>query len=212
MAAKYHYPNGIEKPRLLTSLLDNLWVRMAAAFGHAWVSQYGSSPQGVTGDTWSAALSGLNGEQIANGIRAAINEGKEFPPSVGRFKSLCLGVPSYAAVRLELRRREGMLSPFARLTWSNVDSYAFARADSTEADRMLRLAFDTAREHVMQGLPLPPEPEALLEPPAKPERTPAKRETVEREIARLDEVLGELNPGECPDVEVERGVRPEVEA
>ena len=189
LSARYRPHDGLEKRRLLTSLLECLWELMASGYGHAWTSQHGLAPEGTDGDLWAAMLSGLNREELERGVRAALAEGREWPPNVGRFKALCLGVPSFAAVRLELQRREAHLSPFARIVWMNVDSYAFARADSIEAGRMLRLAFDTAREHVMQGLPLPAEPEALLEPPAKPQRTPAKPETVEREIARMREVL-----------------------
>jgi len=213
MAPRYSPHSGLEKRRLLTSLLDRLWELMAAAYGHAWTSHNGLTPDGVTGDLWAAKLSGLTMEQLRRGVDAATSRMKDFPPNVGTFRGMCLGIPTFAAVSMEIKRRDGMLSPFARLLWTFVDSYAFARADYHQARLMLREAYDMASEHVMQGLPLPPEPVGLVEAPVKPERHPAKPETVEREIAHMRRVLHELEPGQCPDVEVERGVKPgEVEA
>lgn len=199
----------MEKKRILTSLLDKLWELMASAYGHAWTSQHGLTPQGMDGDLWAAKLSGLNLEQLQRGIELATNRCSEWPPNVGIFRGMCLGIPSFAAAILEIRRREGKLSPFARLMWTFIDHFRLARADAETADRMWRDAFDLACEYVMQNGELPPDPAGELEAPKPQPRTPAKPETVERELAKMAKVLGELGPGECPDVEIDRSVRPE---
>ena len=135
--------------------MAKFWLRMAALFGHTWASQYGDSPEGDAADTWAAALAGVAGPQIAHGLREVLKLGSDFPPSAPRFRALCLGVPSLAEVKIDMRNASDCRRPFTRLLWQYLDSYTFTRSDTGHAERMLRDAYDLAMAHVMSGGALP---------------------------------------------------------
>lgn len=163
---------------------------MAGMFGHTWISQYGAKPHGVGGDTWAAALSGINATQIANGLRETLLLASDFPPSAPRFRALCLGIPTFGSIRAEMVGRSGACTPFARLTWSFVDGYRFRMVDADKSDRMLRDAYEMARDHVMRGGDLPEPSVAIEEQPKEPVK-PASRETVEAAVRAATEALGD---------------------
>lgn len=158
---------------------------MAGMFGHTWISQYGPKPDGLGGDTWAAALSGISGAQLAQGLRETLLLASDFPPSAPRFRALCLGIPTIGAVRREIASRDAERSPFARLVWSFLDSYRMRHVDADKADRMVGDAYEMAREHVMRGGELPRESPAIErsapEPikPASPEAVAAALKSVE---------------------------------
>ncbi len=128
-------------------------------FGHTWASAYGDAPTGTTAETWASCLAGVTNAQIADGLRACLAEGAEFPPSAPRFRGMCLGIPSLALVRLELRG--GDHSQFTRAVWANIDGYRFRQSSADAADRMLRDAYELTREQVMRGHALPTPSEAI---------------------------------------------------
>lgn len=160
--------------RLSEALLDQLFLRMAALFGHTWTSQYGRTPGGVAGETWAAALAGLSNVELAHGLREVMKLGGEFPPSAPKFRMLCLGIPSFDFVRHALRTRQS--TAFVRLVWEFVDAHALAHADERGADRQLRGAYDLAREYILQGGRLNAEEQVLLERPAPAPLIPADPE------------------------------------
>lgn len=47
--------------------------------------------------TWASGLIGVTGEMMANGVRACIASGNEWPPSLPEFRAVCLPekVPHY---------------------------------------------------------------------------------------------------------------------
>lgn len=137
------------------SRIVELWRRMAAMYGHTWASQYGTQPEGTAADTWAAALAGLTGPQIAEGLRACVVEGEEFPPNAPRFRAMCCGIPSLARVRLEFTQGDAERSPFTRSVWMLIDGYAYRHASARDSDRMLRDAYELAREQAMRGVALP---------------------------------------------------------
>lgn len=163
---------------------------MGGLFGHAWASQYGEAPDGVAGDTWAAALADVTPERLAVGLRATLWLGKEFPPNAPRFLALCFGVPTFAAVRYELRNGEVPRTGFGILCWRFVDAYALRRADQREADRIVRDAYELASAHVMAGGELPEVP-ALLAKPEPECRVAASPETVARVLGELAEKLNQ---------------------
>lgn len=170
-------------------MMDEFWLHMAARYGHAWVSQYSAKPNGTAAAEWRATLSGLTREQVQHGFRADVLRGEAWPPSSPQFRALCLGIPTFGAVVHEI----GSSAPrtgFAALVWSYVDVYAFARADARDADRMIRVAYDLAREDVMRGATVPQVPEQALASPKHVERKPADPETALRHLAEIDEILG----------------------
>jgi hypothetical protein len=171
-------------------MLDRFWLRMAAMFGHSWVSQYGAQPDGVGGDTWSAVLADLTPQQIAGGLHATSRIAADWPPTAPRFRALCLGIPTMAECRIELRSGNPDPSPFARLLWSYLDGYNYRLASTEKADRMLRDAYELASAFVMDGGKLP-EPSPAIE-QAEPEpRKPADPESARRHIQELQALFGE---------------------
>ena len=169
-------PNDDPNPRagtmpstepLRQSVGDRLFERMASLYGHRWVSQYGAAFDGIAADTWGAALSGVTNQQIADGLRSCVAEGDEWPPSAPRFRSMCFGIPSFAAVKLA--RQRGEWTAFGTLVWQHLDAYAYRLAEIKAGDRMLREAYEIAREHVLTGGRLPERvPEIEHRAPTKP--------------------------------------------
>lgn len=161
-----NYPSPLPK-----SATDELWMRMASRYGHAWVSQYGPMPDGIAAAEWRGTLAGLTGDQMREGFDADAMRAAEWPPSSSKFRALCLGIPSLGSIRLEIdnlvkysKHHQGIiLSRFARGTWSRIDSYRFR--NSTNPDRLLREAYELTREFVMEGGTLPVEPVARIEAP-----------------------------------------------
>ena len=104
-------------------------------------------------------------DEVAIGDRAGslrvcrlVGTDDDWPPSDTAFRAMCLGVPTLAAVRFELRGQQ--YSAFARLVWQHLDTYAFSRAETGKAERMVKEAYNLARVHVMRGGALPAEPVA----------------------------------------------------
>lgn len=129
---------------------------MTEIYGHKWVSAYGESSdvEGAAG-TWAKGLSGVSPQQVADGLRACVASSDPWPPTLPEFRAMCLGVPSFPAVRMDTAK----VQPFTRLVWQNLDGYLYRQSSSDRADRMLRDAYELAREHVMRGGELP-EPSA----------------------------------------------------
>jgi len=160
---------------------------MAALYGHTWTSAYGDSSRGPAGAQWAKTLAGMTRAQIEAGIDACRAEGAEFPPSAPRFRAMCLGIPSLARVRLELTR--GQPSPFARMVWANLDVHRYRTESADRADRMLREAYELAREERMRGAELPEPPTASIEQQAPQPWVPPTPEERQR---ILDRVRGEV--------------------
>lgn len=158
---------------------------MLGMFGHTWASAYGDAPNGTTAETWASCLAGVSNQQIADGLRACLAEGAEFPPSAPRFRGMCLGIPSLARVRLELRGE--VTSQFTRAVWQNIDTYRFRQVSADVADRMVRDAYDLTREQVMSGQPLPEPSLAIAE-----EKHEVKVATPEQRAARAAEIAAAL--------------------
>ena len=160
---------------------------MLALYGNTWASQYGVEAKGLAAETWATALSGLSGEQLAEGLRTCVVEGREFPPGAPRFRAMCLGVPTFDRVQLELRKPD-TASRFSRAVWMYLDTYAYRTADTARAaERLLRAAYELAHESVMRGEPLPENPIGALAKPAPraPKITPGVAEQNLAECKRI---------------------------
>lgn len=175
--------------------IRTLWLRMTECYGHRWTSAYGEDAGAGAGLTWAKGLAKLTPEQLARGITAAIASADPWPPTLPAFRSLCLGIPSLAAVKHELRHGKGIRSPFVRLVWDRIDGYLIARADADRADRMLAEAYQLAAEYVMLGGPMPEPAAAAIEQrkAEKPER--ADPAVARQHIEQIMEMLG----GDEPD-------------
>jgi hypothetical protein len=171
---------------------------MLALFGHAWSSQYGTAADGIAAETWAVALAGVTGKQIADGLRATMALGKDFPPSAPRFRALCMNIPSQAMASRMIYGKESA-TPFSRHMWGYIDAYRFRTADMDKTDRMIVEAYGLTTEYLMQGGHLPDEPAAMLEAPHEEESTWTAEEAAEyarrrdevaqREIQKLADLL-----------------------
>lgn len=166
---------SVETPAapLATTPLRTLWLRMAEIYGHRWTAAYGDDPDRGAGETWAKGLAGVSPAQLAAGLTTSIASADPWPPTLPEFRARCLGIPPLASVRLD----GGKADPFTRLVWQSLDGYRYRQASADQSDRMLREAYELAREHVMRGGELPPEPvgEITQDPkkfvPADPERS-----------------------------------------
>lgn len=177
--------------------LRRVWERMAAIYPNKWRAAMGESPHSaegklsVYGDTWAKGLTGLTPEELGRGLEACITRTDPWPPVLPEFRALCLGIPSLAEVREDLQRDGADRAPFTVMVGRRMDPWAYRNADQRAADRMLREAYDDAREARMRGEPLP-EPLVQVEHDA-PEPVPATREQAQ---AHLDEIRRDLTQPE----------------
>ncbi len=165
--------------------MRTLWLRMAEIYGHRWASSYGE-PDGPGAQTWAKGLAGIAPAQLADGLSACIASADPWPPTLPEFRARCLGIPPLAAVRADIGTRA---TPFAALCWQHIDGYAFRTASRETSDRMLREAYEQAREHVMRGGALPAVAEALAA-PAEAERRRADPAVAARHLASITRMFG----------------------
>jgi hypothetical protein len=187
------------------SATDELWMRMASRYGHAWVSQYGPLPDGIVAAEWRDTLKGITHEQLRAGFAEDAMRAADWPPTSTRFRAMCLDIPTMATVRLDIDRlvrallplgshghgsREVRVSRFARVVWSYINSYEFRNESGRRADRMLREAYELASAYIMDGGELPVEPVALI---AEPEKAPPSPEQERRTKAAAAEALSKIS-------------------
>lgn len=169
---------------------------MAAIYGHRWTSAYGDACEDdsgaltLAGDTWRRGLFGVSDQSIGRGLDACVVAADPWPPTLPQFRAMTLGVPSLASVqRAILKKFEP--TPFVRLVWQHLDGHRMKLASSEVAERLVRDAYEQAREAVMRGEMLPEEPEAVLSAPVEEPRKPADPETIKKHCADLQALLGD---------------------
>lgn len=179
------------KPKPSALLADYLWLHMGATYPHKWTSAQGEDPRGTAGKVWAVELAGMTRGQIDAGLSACRNSADPWPPSLPQFKAACFGIPPLAAVRLDHAKADA----FTRQVWQYLDGHRYRQAPADQADRLLREAYELAREYVMRGGELPavvaeiahdkPEPK-----PADPERAQAAIDRIKRELSGRDRAAG----------------------
>lgn len=181
------------------AFLRRVWERMAAIYPNRWRAAMGDSPNSpeggltVYGDTWAKGLAGLRPDEIARGLEACITRSDPWPPVLAEFRALCLAIPSMAQVREDLTREHADREPFTIMVARRLDGHRYRTADAREAERLLREAYDDAREARMRGEPLPEPLLKVAHDPAPP--TPAPREVAQ---AYMDTIRRELGMVEQP--------------
>jgi hypothetical protein len=172
-------------------VMCRLWHRMGAIYGHRWSSAYGedATARGEAGEVWAKGLAGLTARQIGDGISAAMASADPWPPTLPEFRALCLGIPAFATVAHQIARPAPEQSRFVRLVWQYIDGWRFGQASTQESERMLRSAYEVAREHVMRGGALP-EPSPAIEAPKPRPIRPASEDVVRTEMQRIADALG----------------------
>lgn len=172
----------------------------------------GASPQDAdgslttAGDTWARALAGMDDIQLARGLKVAIigcDDG--WPLNLPMFRAACLGIPGMGEVRREIETPDAPRSGFAVLVWSLLDPYAFRRAEGRAAERMLKEAYDEARERVMRGEPVPA-PYVPLPPPEARPAVPARPEVARAALAEIASLFppGTTDPVAEPETQLTR--------
>lgn len=160
---------------------------MAEIYGHRWTASFGANPdtEGAAG-TWAKGLAGVTPTQLADGLKACITSSDPWPPTLPEFRAMCLGIPSLVSIRAEINGK-GDRTPFAILVWQRIDSYQFRMVSAKDADRMLREAYEDAREFVMGGGALPEVVGAVAH--EEKEVTPLTPEETKAKLARLQALL-----------------------
>lgn len=172
---------------------------MAAIYGPRWSSAYGErcdetdGKLTVAGDTWQRGLSGVGEKSIGVGLNACVLATDSWPPTLPAFRAMCFGIPSFASIKYELAHSKTERSAFGRQAWFFLDAYRFARSDVEHADRLLREAYDLTCEYVMQGMPLPAEPVALIE-EEKQVHVPASPDTATEHLAKMAALFQQAEP------------------
>jgi len=179
-------PPATPAPVSITAIAT-VWTRMAEIYGTRWTSGFGADPSTGAGSTWAKGLAGITAQQLGAGLTACIAAADPWPPTLPEFRARCLGVPSLAQVSNELRNG-GDRSGFTVLVGFKLDGYRYRGASASDADRMVREAYELAREHVMRGGEVPEPAATALPPPAK------VPEVVDRDAARaaLERAAAEL--------------------
>ncbi len=106
---------------------------MSRLYGHKFVSNFGASDDG----TWLMALSGLQRSDLSRGLTALLSHPDDWPPSVPRFKRMCLGIT------------ESHIESRAISLAKAHDSYSFELLPEKEAHRRVRQKLEQATEELM---------------------------------------------------------------
>lgn len=66
-------------------LIELLWERMTALYGHRWTSQHGAADDG----TWAKGLADIDPNSVGQAIKRLLNRGDAWPPSLPEFRMMC---------------------------------------------------------------------------------------------------------------------------
>jgi len=62
-----------------------VWAAMVGMYGQAWINKFGEEPDRF----WSGFLNGITPARIQRALRYTLENDKEFPPSLPKFKGYC---------------------------------------------------------------------------------------------------------------------------
>jgi hypothetical protein len=118
---------------------------MTAIYGHRWLSSYGPTD---TDDTWAAGLTNLSPSQIGEGVTACINSGEEWPPSLPKFRALCLGLPTLQQVTRNILSGDKTADEFTLHVWHNLDRHRFQQSSAIAAEKLVKDAYEVVRDKI----------------------------------------------------------------
>lgn len=184
-------PSAPDTPSTDLGTIARIWMVGLGLWSRKWEREYGRSPFDAndrpTADAvlWGRHLAGFDRRTILGALEAFALRGDTWPPNLPELRRACFGLPSFAQAKAAFCDAG---NPFVLLMRRNIDHYLLARAEQDRADRMLRDAYETACEQVMQGEPLPVVPPRL----EREERALviATPEQVAAHYRRLKEALG----------------------
>lgn len=164
---------------------------MTGIFGHRFLTNYGHDPRSVVADTWARTLADITPIQLGIGLQACAQGSDGWPPTLPDFRALCLGIPTFAAVKIDIGHDAPDRHPFTRLVWTHIDAFNFGQANQRDAERMLRDGYDHARELVMNGrASLNFEPLEVIAAPRSDPIKPATPEVVANVFDEIGATLG----------------------
>lgn len=170
--------------------LAQLWAVMLATYGHRWESAYGRHPEGVTAATWSVGLADVDPEDVAAAARDCLTFGDGWPPTLPEFRAIALGITSLAQVRADLDREDAHRQPFTRMVWRRIDAWNYRHADANQGERILREAYQLARDDRMAGTPLPETLQSVTYAPAPTEPHQRDEAAIAKTRAEIAKTLG----------------------
>lgn len=99
------------------SVVDRLFQRLAQLYGRAWLDLWAGVPMDGVKAEWAASLQGFDVETIRLALESLKTEGKQFPPNLPEFVSLCRQFVRRGPHRLALAspRYEPPANIFAKL-------------------------------------------------------------------------------------------------
>lgn len=141
------------RPPLPVQAMELIGATMTAAFHHRWTSIHGDDFAETSGTVWAVELAGLGQRAIERGLREAVRQ--PWPPSLGEFKGMCLGVLSLEEV---IRQRAGKAvdqHPFTVLVGRKLPEHDWRMADPRERSRLIAEAYRQACAHLLAGGKMP---------------------------------------------------------
>lgn len=194
----------VERQPQPIGVVARFWLAAIGVWGYKWTSHHGDLPVNddgsftIGGLLWARGLAEFSEPQITAAIERAITLGSEWPPNLPEMRTLCFGIPSLADVRDDATRAPEYRSAFTRLVWQHIDGFRYRQASIELADRMLRDAYELAREHVMRSGALPGDVAGELA-HEKREVVPASPEVARAAMERIAAELGlPMTPPESP--------------
>ena len=138
MANKNELSQQSNKLNSQTSITEKdiaeVYRRMSRMYGHKFVSNFGAADDG----TWLMALTGLQQSDLTRGLTALLSHADDWPPSLPRFKRMCLGITD--------KHIEAKAIQLAR----GIDSYNFDRLPEDKAYRRVKDRYNEAAEDLME--------------------------------------------------------------
>ena len=126
--------------------IKEVWRRMAAIYGHRWVSSFGETDQDKT---WLLGLQDLEPRLLAVGLEACIKNRQDgWPPSLPEFRRLCLGLPDMEIACLAALR--GAKDPISESIRKKIGSWDMTHGSEKDLLRMARAHYDAACQEATQ--------------------------------------------------------------
>lgn len=146
--------NEKQPANLSFAKFSEFFAIMGGLFGHRWTSQYGDDPGGNSAKVWIDSLNKLTVRQIAEGVKFYRAESLgEWPPTIPEFRRVCLGAPSIAQVKADIRN--STVTPFSLMVRGHIDTYRLKQSSQKDADRLIEDAYAIALADLASGKPLP---------------------------------------------------------
>ncbi len=165
---------------------------MAALFGHRWTS---TIPNDIAlaeaRDVWGAALSRLTDTQIRRGLAAcAIID--HFPPSVGEFRRLAVGLPSIDECTSRVLASELNADPLTHAVYRRLGGNFMKNATSKEIESSVKREYRALYADSLcqaEGVDTQWKSPARIESRADQTMAPARPETAKKHLSQMRRIL-----------------------